>query len=64
MRSIHSFNHLAAVTQERISLELLSNNTEALLPPEIFDSNSRFDFYRIRLVSYTALLPVINHFGS
>ena len=43
----HSFNQLAAVTQEQISLELLSNNTNAMLPPEIFDFNSRFDFYRI-----------------
>ena len=42
-----SFNHLAAVTQEPISFELSNNHTDTLLPPEIFDSNSRFDFYRI-----------------
>ena len=43
----HSFNHLVTVTQEQISLELSSNNNDAKLPPETFDSNSRFDFYRI-----------------
>ena len=44
----YSFSYLAVVAPEQnLNPELLSNNTESLLPLKIFDSNSRFDFYRL-----------------